>query len=154
MFVSWATGQAPEYESFGPDTPQTRDMMSAPGVERALTYFYTKNSIGSINQQQSVTNYPAGFGLPGVFAAGFNPSQQFVGNYRVDLYPNASGNISVQLTNTTSMSSFLYHIYPNSWNLPNGFPGGNSTQVYYWVTPNQNILSPSRRSGPGAGSSW
>jgi RHS repeat-associated protein len=154
MFGQWLTGTAPANQMFGPNTPQTQGMMNAPGVQNALNYFYAKNVGNGPDQQQPVVDYGVGFGLSGLVAAGNSPIQQFVGNYRVDLYPNADGNISVQLTNTTSMTSFLYGLWPNSWNPSAGYPGGNYTQHYDWTVPNQNVPNPSRPPGSGASGSW
>jgi len=136
MFAQWYSGTAPYSQTFGPETPQTHDMMGAPGVQNALAYFNAKNRGRGPGQQLSVTNYRAGFGILGAIAAGNNPTQQFVGDYRLDLYPNKDGSITIYATNTTSLSSWLYHLYPSALNLPNGFPEGNATQVYYWTVPN------------------
>jgi hypothetical protein len=154
MFGQWATGTAPANQGFGPDTPQTQGMMNAPGVQNALNYFYAKNAGNAPDQQQPVTDYGVGFGLSGAVAAGDSPIQQFVGNYRLDLYPNADGTISIQASNTTSMTSFLYGLYPNSMNPPNGYPGGNSSQLYYWTVPNQNVPNPTQPPGSGASGYW
>jgi len=128
--------------------------MNAPGVQNALNYFYAKNAGNAPDQQQPVTDYGVGFGLSGAVAAGDSPIQQFVGNYRLDLYPNADGTISIQASNTTSMTSFLYGLYPNSMNPPNGYPGGNSSQLYYWTVPNQNVPNPTQPPGSGASGYW
>jgi len=150
-FVDWATGAAPEHQSFGPDTPQTRDMMNAPGVKRAREFFYNKNAGNGPGEQQSVENYRAGFGLKGLIQSGTNPTRQFVGNYRVDIYPNANGTLSFQLNNNTSVESFLYGIGPN-WEQSTFQPGGNYRQTYYWAEPNKNV--PQTGNPGGAGGTW
>jgi hypothetical protein len=150
-FGKWVAGTLPTNQGFGPDTGQTQDMMKAPGVQRAIDYFYTKNANNGPDNQQSVENYQAGFGLKGLVQSGLNPTQQFVGNYRVDIYPNANGTLSVQLSNTTSMTSFLYGLGPN-WNQSTFAPGGNASQLYYWTQPNKNV--PQTGKPGGAGGTW
>jgi hypothetical protein len=140
MFGQWFYGTAPALSLYGPDTQQTQDMMSAPGVLDALEFFYNKNAGLSLDQQQPVTNYNPGFDLSGLVAAGLNPTQQFVGNYRLDLYPLMDGTILIIASNTTSMTSLLYGLYPNAWDPPSGSIMGNSSQTYYWTTPNQSII--------------
>lgn len=86
-------------------------------------------------QKGAYTNYGAKFGLKGIYEAGTNMTQQFVGSYNVDVYPRVDGQIMVQVTNTTSLTSFLYGIYPEWANTPSGWIGGDFTQTYTWTQP-------------------
>lgn len=109
-------------------------MMHAPGVERARELYYSKNAGrfqcgGDDSPGEPVTDFGAGFGLPGLWQAGFNSTQQFVGDYAVDITPNADGSATFTLSNTTSMTSFGYGVFP-SWE---GGPGGNMSQTYTWT---------------------
>jgi len=154
MTWAWATGQAPDNQVYGPDSNQTKDMMNAPGVQKAIDFFNKKNAGRSRCDQQPVTHYDVPFGIKGLWNAGTNPTRQFVGTYSVDIYPNANGTISVQVNNTTSMTSLLYGAYPNSLNPPNGYPMGNSSQQYDWTQPNANVPQADSDDFGGAGGSW
>jgi RHS repeat-associated protein len=160
MTASWATGQAPANQGYGPSTNQTQDMMQSPGVQKAIAAFNSKYAGQAPNSQQSLTHYDVPFGLSGLWNAGTNSTQQFVGTYSVDIYGNSNGTISVQVNNTTSMTSLLYGMYPNALNPPNGYPMGNSSQMYYWTQPNTAgsggcVDSPPNTGGTGgAGGSW
>jgi hypothetical protein len=108
--------------------------------------FYQKNLNASADQLQSVTNYAVHFGLSGYVQAGTNSTQQFVGSYRVDITPNSNGTLTFQANNTTSMTSFLYGLWPNSLNPSAGHPMANYSQTYTWT---EQYNSPS---GPSSGS--
>lgn len=131
-FWKWATGQ-PMPTDFGPGTNQVNDMMDAPGVQKAKEAFYKKNDGKCGGGQEPLTNYKADFGLKGLWNAGLDPTEQFVGSYRVDITPNPDGSININLTNSTSFTSLSYGIGP-SWN---GGSGGTQTQNYHWTEPGQ-----------------
>jgi len=133
MFWDWAFGNAPPDTVYGPDTNQTADMMQSPGVAAAINYFNQKNAGKCPSQWAPVKDYAYKFGLTGLWKAGLNSTQQFVGSYGVNIYPNADGTLNVDVYNTTSMTSFLYGIYPNRFNPPNGWPMGNASQRYEGV---------------------
>ena len=139
MFMDWITGKGDERRTFGPGTPQVNDMRDATGVNRAKKYFYKKNaarlSMGCDPLSlEELTDYNPGFGLKGLIEAGLDPTEQFVGNYRVDVYPNADNTITIVLSNNTSMTSLLYSIGP-SWDRSSFGPGGNMYQIYTWKEP-------------------
>ena len=139
MFGQWVAGAAPAHQGFGPDTNQTQDLMNAPGVNGARSLYYGKNTSTGADTQQAVTNYNASFGLPGLWDAGSNSTRQFVGKYSVDIFPNRDGTLSFQVHNVTSLTSFLYGLWPDYLNPPGGWPGGNYEQMYYWTEPNLNM---------------
>ena len=81
-----------------------------------------------------MTGYKGSFGLSGLWNAGLDPIEQFVGTYRINIY-NFSGNtLWFVLTNQTSMNSFLYDLGP-SWQRSTWGPGGNMNQTYIWNEP-------------------
>lgn len=130
MTFEWHYGVGPRHRTFGPNTVEVKNMRYAPGVDKARQFFYNKVLSGPL---QPVYNYQAGFGLKGYVAAGLNPTQQFVGNYRVDIAPTTAGDgATFTLTNTTSFTSFFYGIAP-SWERHGGLPMGNASQSYYWT---------------------
>ena len=135
MFWAWAFGQAPPNSVYGPGTNQSNDMMQSPGVANAINAFNQKNAGKCPSQWSPVTSYDYKFGLKGLWNAGLNSTQQFVGTYSVDVWPSSNGTARVYVYNTTSMTSFLYGIYPNFLNPPNGWPMGNASQEYEGVMP-------------------
>ena len=133
MFGQWVTGTAPAHQVFGSDTNQTKDMMNAPGVNRAREFFYQQNISNSGDQLQPVNKFAVHFGLSGYVEAGTNSTQQFVGSYTVNITPNSNGTLTFQINNTTSMTSFFYGLWPNSLNPSAGHPMGNYSQTYTWT---------------------
>jgi RHS repeat-associated protein len=141
-FGEWLTGAGPDIQNFGPDSPEVQDMRESPGIQDAINQFYQQNA-GRRCDQYSPKLTPEGFGLGGLINAGLNPTQQFVGGYEVDITPNQDHTITITVRNRTSMSSALYHIWPESWNynrlniggvdLPT--PGANTYQTFTWTEP-------------------
>lgn len=77
------------------------------------------------------------FGNDSVLSAGLNPTQQFVGSYVLDLYPQADGTVLLLATNVTSVQSLLFGWSAASGlNQPPGSMMGNYTQIYVWTVPN------------------
>jgi len=141
MTWNFATGDGPQHLDFGPGSPEVLNMMYAPGVEKARNFFKDKNACSG--PVQPVNNYRAGFGLPGAWAAGLNPTRQFVGDYRVDIFPNGDGTTTFRLNNTTSFTSLVYGIAPSWSRDPFGrgwsLPFGNMSQTYHWTEPTGNM---------------
>jgi RHS repeat-associated protein len=137
MFWSWALGTAPPSTVYGPGTDQSNDMMTSPGVLAAVKAYDSKNSTGC--NRVPLTNYDYNFGLKGLWDAGLNPTQQFVGSYSVNVYPASNGQISIYVYNTTSLRSASYHVWPNAWNPSNGSPMGNASQVYVGTMPDPGL---------------
>lgn len=136
MTRDWVAGTGPENCTFGPRSDAAMDMKTSPGVERAREFFYKKNAknIAEGKPLVPVTNYSAGFGLQGAWESGSSPTQQFVGNFRVDINPvnrNGCNYLQFTLTNNSSMQSFLYGIGPH-WERPSFGPGGDMWQTYTW----------------------
>jgi hypothetical protein len=133
MFFNWARGTGPKERNFGPNSVQVQDMRNAPGVQKARQFFDCKNSHSG--PLQDVNNYDAGFGLRGAWQAGLNPTQQFIGNYTVDIVPNEDGTATFTLFNTTSFTSFSYGLGPDWERSPSNPYMGNMRQTYYWTEP-------------------
>jgi hypothetical protein len=134
MLWEWISGTGPDDRTFGAGSNQVWDMINAPGVNRARGPFYRKNAYNLACEKplKSLTNYNPGYGLRGFWNAGLNSTQQFVGNYRVDIIPNDDGTITFYLTNTTSVTSLLYGNGPE-WDRSTFRPGGNMSQTYTWT---------------------
>ena len=131
----WLTGTGPDARTFGPGTSPADEMKNAPGVNAARKFYNEKNR-GHLqcncSRAREVTNFPAHFGLKGLWQAGLNPSQQFIGSYRVDIFPQAGCKKKFVLTNTSSFKSFGYGIAPD-WNRSTFAPMGNITQTIWWI---------------------
>jgi len=135
MTAEWATGTGPDFRMFGPGTPEVGNMMNAPGVERARDYFHNKNKGNCPSDLEGVSNFAAGFGLKGFVQAGLDPTEQFVGSYRVDILPNSNGTKTIVLTNNTSMTSATYGLLPSASRNPLFQEFGTTTQHYIWTEP-------------------
>jgi hypothetical protein len=140
MTWEWITGTGPELQTYGPGTSPAEEMRHAPGVDAARQLFQKKNAdikACTGGDPQSLTNFAAKFGLGGLLDAGLNPTEQFVGSYRVDiiawpanmaLWPGES---TVIISNTSSFKSFGYGITPD-WRRSTFGPGGNMSQIIWW----------------------
>ena len=108
-------------------------MMNAPGVEAARKFYEEKNKNHTecdCHGAQLVTNFAAHFGLTGLWDAGLNPTQQFVGSYRVDIYPLLHcKKKKIVISNTSSFKSFAYGKFPD-WDRG---PMGNMSQTIWWI---------------------
>jgi hypothetical protein len=136
MTWNWITGTGPTDRTFGPGSSPVSEMKNAPGINGARRFFDKKNQGKSCNcgndNRLSVTNYAASFGLSGLLGAGLNPTQQFIGSYRIDIYPYRQCKKLIILTNTSCFKSFAYGIAPD-WRRGSFGPMGNMTQYYWWV---------------------
>jgi hypothetical protein len=134
MTADWFFEAGPERKIYRDGTPQVEDMKRAYRVNEARDFFYKKNSEARKKGQplQAVTNYSGSFYPIGPLKAGKNPTQQFVGSYKIDIYPNKNSTVTFVLTNVTSMKSGTYHLGPE---YPRGTKGvgGNQTQIYTWT---------------------
>lgn len=134
MFRDWALGKGADARRFEGCSIQSQQMSDAEGVVAARDLFYEKNMGRSFQQWEPVTNYRGGFGLAGLLSAGTDPTEQFVGSYRVDIFPEAGNNARFEVTNTTSMESFLYGLGP-AYEREDLSYGGNMRQTYTWIEP-------------------
>ncbi len=74
---SWTIPSGP-IEVYGPDTEQTQEMMTAPGVQKAIQYYDAKNANKPCDQQVEMTNYAVHFGLSGLIDAGLTKRYETV----------------------------------------------------------------------------
>jgi hypothetical protein len=96
-------------------------LRSSAGVTKALKEYYaTRKTFGKY-----------GFGLTGLYDAGFNPVQQFVGSYGYKI-TEIEGRLQFTITNTTSFGSAAYHLWPYKWNWEKG-PMSNFKQTYIFI---------------------
>jgi hypothetical protein len=126
---------------YGPKAPETHGMKRAFRVSESRKFFYAKNAF-YIKQGLpllSVTNYKGSFYfrdkkfLPiGIIRSGTDMTQQFVGSYCIDIYPNSNNSITFVLSNTTSEKSALYGV---GREYPRGTVGrrGNTINIYTWT---------------------
>lgn len=139
MFFDWLGGSGPDLRIFGPGTGQVADLVNAPGVSDAREFYAEKNACRIM--PEALTNFRSPFGLWGLLGAGTNSTQQFVGSYRVEIIPIPASDPSKAphrlfiVSNTTSMTSFLAGYGP-SWNRDVFGPGGNMSQLYWWIESN------------------
>ncbi len=130
LTVAWALGVTPSDNITFENCPAANAMRNAYGVGQARDAFYTKYKGATELSGASYTNHRAGFGLMGLMRAGIDPIEQFIGNYRVDIYPQGNM-LQFTLTNNSSFTSFSYGYGP-SWN---GGPMGNFNQTYIFTEP-------------------
>ncbi|CAH1082874.1 golvesin C-terminal-like domain-containing protein [Candidatus Nitrotoga sp. 1052] len=133
LTYAWATGTGSQHQDFGPGSSEAAEMQNAPGVLAAKALYRKKNAQKIKNNcdtstLEPVTNYAGHFGLKGLFESGLNPTEQFIGSYRVDIYPAADGQINVVINNTSSFQSFAYGLGPE-WNRSQFGPMGNMSQT-------------------------
>jgi hypothetical protein len=124
MTAQFFSGLGADNLLFGPDTVESQMMASSPGVTNAV------NSYLSTGQTSGLYT----FGLSGLYNAGLNPTQQFVGSFRWSITPG-NGGLNLSLTNTTSFRSLTYDTGPQ-WqrgSLPT--PMGNTHQTYNIFIP-------------------
>jgi RHS repeat-associated protein len=138
FFQAWAdnasflydflTGTGATDRYYGPNAPQTQNLMQSRAAQQMV----------ALNRSQgcpAVTNFNRGVGQAAAQAVTDfgNPTQIQLGAFHAAI-TNYDGAATYTVMNTASMSSFLYHLTPESWN-HNGGPLGNVYQVFYWSTP-------------------
>jgi RHS repeat-associated protein len=123
MFGQFASGLGPDNLTFGPGSVQSQMMSSSPGVTTAVNQY-----LGGGGPTGLYT-----FGLSGLWNAGFNPIQQYVGSYTWSVAPT-NGGLMVSLSNTTSVWSGSYHLLGNHSRSSFG-PFGNTHQTYRVFVP-------------------
>jgi len=135
MTFEWATGSGPAARAFGPGSSPVEELKNNPKVAIAIALYKTKNNFGpgcDCAKAKSLTNYKGSFGIPGLLDAGLNPTRQFVGSYRIDIYPLPNCRMRVVVTNTSSFKSFAAGQGPE-WDRSTFGPMGNTRQAYWWI---------------------
>jgi hypothetical protein len=151
LFIEFMTGVGPADRTFGDGSVMAKHMKDAPGVKNAKAYFYktrTKEYEGNKTRPgalagRPLTEYSAGFGLTGLFKAGLDPVEQYIGNFKVEIFPNHAGTeMKIVCTNDTSIHSFLYHLpFVKNYDRSGGIlptPMGTIRQTIYWTEPIDN----------------
>lgn len=134
MFADWALGRGVASRSYETCSAESQNMADAWDVNRARQCLYRKNEGLPFEKWEPVTNFKGAFGPIELVAAGIDPTEQFVGSYRVDIFPQPDRKLRFEVTNNTSMESFLYGIGPDYEREDFRF-GGNMRQTYTWTEP-------------------
>jgi RHS repeat-associated protein len=140
---SWAVGHSGD-TNYGPDSPESLQMSQSTVGESLVNFFLNKNKNKRCVDWIGVTDFVGKYGVSGAFENLTNGTAEFVGSAGGDVIIDnintlfrVNGNCTVsanfKLTNTTSLRSLLYGVYPNSWNVTTpGKPLSNWTQTYEW----------------------
>ena len=135
LFFEFVTGTGPECRYFYDNSELTKAMQDAPKVQEAWGLFLDKNADNIKNNKplEALTNFGASFGLKGLYKAGGDITEQFVGSYDVNIYPNEDNkSATIVITNTTSMKSFLYRLAPE-YSREDFRLGGNIKQTFIFT---------------------
>jgi RHS repeat-associated protein len=142
-FQAWINGhRGTTY--YPPGSPDSRQMSQSTVGEALVRYFLLVKNPGNppCEKWRGVSDFSGKFGLTDVFENLGNGTAEFVGSARGDASilrvhcSGTSGSVTVKfkLTNVTSLTSFLYHFWPNGWNVTTpGRPFSNWTQIYEWT---------------------
>jgi hypothetical protein len=133
MFFEWDLGIGPENRTYTNDRVANA-FRNAWKVNEARRFFYNKYAGVAELTGASVTDYSGKFGLKGLFKAGIDPIEQFVGSYDIDIYVINGNMLKFVLTNKTSMKSFLYGKGPE-WERNSFRLDGNTIQTYIFTEP-------------------
>ena len=127
MTGDWAAGVGATNFTFRPDSVESQQMLSAPGMAQNITAFLSG----------AQTSGHTDFGAKGLVKAGLNPTAQFVGSY--DWSMSASnGYLNVQVKNTTTAWSFFLHapgLNPNPPTRTGWSPMGRVNQTFNLTIP-------------------
>ena len=137
LFWNFISGTGPQTINFGPSSVETKQMEQSPGVALAMARFKSINQNAvCCKDLKQLRNYLYKFTASDI--AGSNATENFVGSYMVNIFPNdpRDGQLKFVITNRTSSWSFLYHSalvqpYPRS-----AFgPMGNIYQTFAFYRP-------------------
>ena len=132
MFSNWLTGSGSEVRTFSNDQ-MAGAMKDAWRVNQARDAFYAKYKDASSLKGAHLTNFKGSFGIEGIFRAGFDPVEQYVGSYTVSAWSDGNS-LRFSVWNNTSFKSFFYGIGGDYFRSTLG-PGGNMYQYYIWDEP-------------------
>jgi RHS repeat-associated protein len=129
MTVDWAAGTGDTSTDFGPDSPQSQEMMGAYGLAGNVSAFLAG---GQSSGHQD-------FGVGGLFSTGLDPTGQFVGSYDWSMW-QGGGYLNITLTNSTTAWSAFYHpnfLNPNPPIRPSTgwHPMGRVNQIFHLRVP-------------------
>lgn len=132
MTTEFFTGNGPRDRLFYNDQV-ARALQYSRGANAARAYFYNKYKNTSDLTHATVTHFDAGFGIRGLISAGLNPIEQFVGNFKVNMWVDGT-NLFFAVHNITSFQSLTYDLGPN-WERSDHQRMGNTEQWYIWSEP-------------------
>jgi hypothetical protein len=123
MTLLWATGYSWLAQHTYKNDAVANAFRNASGIVQAREDYYNNGK----------TFGDANFGLKGLFQAGIDPVEQFVGSYHYQI-DRVNDGLQFTITNQTSFGSAAYHVWPYSWNWSSG-PMGNFDQTYIFAEP-------------------
>jgi len=145
LLDSWAMGLGAENRVYLPEHKMTQRLLNSRQMELARAFFYTKYLTDYKNglslKGASVTQLNFGFGIPGIFNAGTDLVEQFVGSMTIDIHVDSKGeNLLFVVSNTTGKKSAYYHLATDIERVPGQLtPQGNFNQIYLWKEPIKSI---------------
>ena len=126
----FVNGTGPEFSVFLSDHPYTEEMKSAKGVLEGQQ----RIASGDTDFPGQITEWKGSWGIWDVLTT-FSLAKQFIGSYRYDAYTSRNGAyLNNVVSDSKSMSSLLYHLYPSSKNPSRGQQKimGTTYQFYIW----------------------
>jgi RHS repeat-associated protein len=127
MLNMWAGGQGPTQITFGPNTVQSRQMMTAYGMAKNVSAFLAGGPSHGFQN----------FGALGLLSSGINPTAQFVGGYGWNMW-FSGGNLNISLSNSTTMFSAFFDsslFNPNPPTRSGSTPMGRVNQTFNISVP-------------------
>uniref|UniRef100_UPI0009F981C0 RHS repeat domain-containing protein n=2 Tax=Bacteroides bouchesdurhonensis TaxID=1841855 RepID=UPI0009F981C0 len=128
----FANGVGPEFSIFLSDHPYTMAMMNDKSVLEA----HQRIVDGITDIPGQITEWPGNWNLWDAFTT-VSIAKQFIGSYRFDAFTSKDGkSLNNVISDSKSMSSFLYHMWSSSWNQRRSSqkPMSNTYQFYIWKT--------------------
>ena len=146
LLDSWAMGLGAENRVYLPNHPMTKRLLNSDQVNRARVAFYKKfitdykNGKSLVGQSIKTTS---NFGIVGIFSAGFDLVEQFIGGMDIELVVDENNqNVLFIAKNTTGKTSAYYHLASDIERDPGKItPQGNLNQIYIWSEPIQNVMN-------------
>jgi hypothetical protein len=139
MTIDWAFGTGDDTRTFEND-PIANSFRDARVVNQAREYWYKEVNAGRKSIKDGVSNFRGeevwsggNFGISGLFAAGLDPMEQFVGSFSPAITSDGT-TLTFTISNTSSFRSLMYGIAPD-WSRSVWRPGGNMTQTYIFTEP-------------------
>jgi len=139
MTIDWAFGTGEDNRVFVNDeiANSSRDVRI---INEIRKYWYGEVNAGRKTIHDGVSNFRGtqawtggNFGVTGLFAAGLDPVEQFVGSFPSAITSDGK-TLTYTITNTSSFTSLMYGIAPD-WSRSTLGPGGNMTQTYIFTEP-------------------
>ena len=130
FFDEFINGTGPEFSVFLSDHPYTEAMKT----DKAVIEGQRRILLGKTNIPGQLTNWTGDWTVWDALST-FSLAKQFVGSYRYDAFTSKDGkNLYNIISDSKSMSSFLYHLFPSRMN-PSRIQQkflGTTYQFYIW----------------------